>query len=355
MELNIKEWKKFKVADIFQKASIKKHSSIPKKKGNIAFISSSSDENGCSTFCDVEPFTQKCITVSTNGKCFDCFYHDEPIAVSTDVEVLVAKWLNKEIAIFICSILQKEQIRYTYGSKPKNNKVWNTIIPLPVKTKDSIEPDFDFMEKYIKTLKSGNITTHIKENLLIDLQIYEWQKFYIKDLFYCYMGNGIDYSSTTKFKPTVNFVSRDSKNNGVVDVVDVAYDKNGKVIQPLKPGLITLSLGGSFLGSCYIQKEPFYTAQNVAILQEKELMSIYVKLFISTLIRYECKTKYVAFGRELNTHYNKDFYIKLPIKKIDNSRPFIDNEHKFSKNGFVPDFDFIEKFIKSLPYSDRLI
>nr|WP_315519795.1 hypothetical protein [uncultured Campylobacter sp.] len=31
MELNIKEWKKFKISDIFQKADIKKYSSIPKK------------------------------------------------------------------------------------------------------------------------------------------------------------------------------------------------------------------------------------------------------------------------------------------------------------------------------------
>lgn len=352
MNLNITEWQKFKISDIFQKADIKKHSFIPKEKGGVAFISSSSENNGCVTFCDEEPFNQKCITISTNGKCFDCFYHDEPIAVSSDVEVLVAPWLNKEIAMFICAILQKEQIRYTYGSKPKNNKVWDTIIPLPTKTKNSNEPDFEFMERYVKSLQSDNITTNIKGDILLDLKTNEWQKFYLKDLFHCYMGNGIDYSSTTKFKPTINFISRYSKNNGIADVVDIVYDKNGKQIKPFKAGLITLALGGS-LGSCFIQNKPFYTAQNVAILEEKESLSIYVKLFISTLIAYECKTKYVAFGRELNTHYNKDFYIKLPIKKTKN-KPFIDNECKFSENGYVPDFEFMESYIKSLPFSDRI-
>ena len=347
MELNIQGWKKFKISDIFQKADIKKHSSIPKESGNIAFISSSSDNNGCVSFCKAEPFTQKCITISTNGRCFDCFYHDEPIAVSSDVEVLVAKWLDKETAMFICSILQKEQIRYSYGSKPKNNKVWDTSILLPSKNN---KLDIDFMRNYIKLLDSKSITTNITNENLFNLQTDKWQKFYLKNLFNCYMGSGIDYSVTTNFNPSINFVSRDSKNNGVVDIVDVIENKN-----PLKAGLMTLALGGSFLGSCFVQKEPFYTAQNVAILEEKEPMSIYVKLFISTLIRFECKTKYIAFGRELNTHYNKDFYIKLPIKRDKKDNPLIDNNCSFSEKGYMPDFDFMEQYIKSLPFSDKLL
>ncbi len=52
-------------------------------------------------------------------------------------------------------------------------------------------------------------------------------------------------------------------------MVDIVYNKNGKQIKPFKAGLMTLALGGS-LGSCFIQNKPFYTAQNVAILEEKE-------------------------------------------------------------------------------------
>lgn len=32
------------------------------------------------------------------------------------------------------------------------------------------------------------------------------------------------------------------------------------------------------------------------------------------LIRNECKVKYQAFGRELNSHFRKDFTVKLPTK-----------------------------------------
>lgn len=116
---------------------------------------------------------------------------------------------------------------------------------------------------------------------------------------------------------------------------------------------MSVSLGGSFLGSCFIQKEPFYTAQNVAVLQEKEPLSLHTKLFISSLIRNECKIKYLAFGRELNSHIRKDFTIKLPVlKKSDKN--VIDEKKIYSEKGLVPDWELMEKIIKLLPYGDRI-
>ena len=61
-------------------------------------------------------------------------------------------------------------------------------------------------------------------------------------------------------------------------------------------GAMTLALGGSFLGSCFIQKKPFYTAQNVAVLQEKVPLSVYTKLFIAAIIRNECKINIWLLG-----------------------------------------------------------
>jgi hypothetical protein len=163
------------------------------------------------------------------------------------------------------------------------------------------------------------------------------------------MGNGIDAIDTTDDEPKYNYVSRNSNENGVVAFVD---EKEGE--EPFPAGAMSLALGGSYLGSCFIQKKPFYTAQNVGILQEKVPLSIYAKLFIATLIRNECKIKYQAFGRELNAHFRKDFTIKLPVKKND-GEIVIDETHQFSKLGYIPDWEWMENYIKSLPYSDLLI
>lgn len=78
------------------------------------------------------------------------------------------------------------------------------------------------------------------------------------------MGYGIDVIATTSDNPKYNYVSRDINGNGVVGFV---YEVEGQNSFPA--GAMSLALGGSFLGSCFIQKEPFYTAQNVGILQEK--------------------------------------------------------------------------------------
>ena len=80
---------------------------------------------------DETPVASNVITVSTNGECFDCFYHDYDIVPSTDVEILINPKLNKYNAQFICSILNLESKKYSFGKKAKNGAVQKTIINLP--------------------------------------------------------------------------------------------------------------------------------------------------------------------------------------------------------------------------------
>lgn len=154
----------------------------------------------------------------------------------------------------------------------------------------------------------------------------EWCEYHLYDLFYIYSGNKFDKSKMTTFDPTVNFVGRSSKNNGVTAYVDYVEE-----VKPYPAGCMTIALGGEYIGSCFIQRHPFYTSQNVFVLSEKEPMEESVKLFISHLIRFESKNNYMAFARELNSHIKTDFVIKLPS----------------IKEGVV-DSDFIKKYISNL-------
>ena len=45
----------------------------------------------------------------------------------------------------------------------------------------------------------------------------------------------------------------------------------------------------------------------------------------------------------------------LPIQRDDNGSPVIDSGKKYSDKGYIPDWQFMEDYIKLLPYSDRLI
>lgn len=178
----------------------------------------------------------------------------------------------------------------------------------------------------------------------MNLNIQDWESFFLKDLYDIQMGNGFDKNKLDEDNPEVNLVSRVSYNNGV-DVKVGLIDE----VDPYPAGLVTVALGGSYLGSCFVQEEPFYTGQNVAVMKAKfDEMTHSVNMFISGLVRFECKTKYYAFGRELNTHIRKDFDVKLPVKHNYDGSVFIDESRTYSEEGFVPDWQFIKDYMNSL-------
>ena len=154
----------------------------------------------------------------------------------------------------------------------------------------------------------------------MNLDVQNWQPFYLHRLFDVRMGNKFDKNKLDEDMPDVNLVTRVSYNNGV----DV---KVGHVdgVAPFPAGYVTVALGGSYLGSCFVQEEPFYTAQNVAVMKPiAQDMTRAVCTFISGLVRYEAKTKHYAFGRELNTHIKSDFDVKLPVQRNADGSPVMD-------------------------------
>lgn len=110
-------------------------------------------------------------------------------------------------------------------------------------------------------------------------------------------GNKFDLNKMellSKAAGGINFVNRSSRNCGVsATVAPVAGTP------PYDAGNITVSLGGSFLLSSFVQLEPFYTGQNVAVLTPKQEMSFAEKLYICLSIRHN-RFRYSAFGREAN-------------------------------------------------------
>ena len=84
--------------------------------------------------------------------------------------------------------------------------------------------------------------------------------------------NKLSLSSLPNHEHT-NFISRTSKNNGVVGSV-LPYNK----IEPYPAGLMTVSLGGTVL-SAFVQPTSFYTAQSIKVLNPTYDMSLEEKLY----------------------------------------------------------------------------
>lgn len=367
MKIDFSKWKTFLFTEVF---IIKKgfYNKKPEESGNgtIPFLGATDKNNGVTAYytkdeinsssktgslpndtIDKKIFPGKSVCVTNNGSVGYAYYQETEFTCSHDVNPLYRKdgEFNYFTGLFVASIIMKDRYRWGYGRKWRPERMVKSKINLPATNEG--KPDWDWMERFMKSLKHKPIKTgNNKKSSNVNAST--WKEFYLHKLFNTSMGNGIDAIATTNDNPKFNYVSRDSNGNGVVGFVDEVEGQ-----KPFPAGAMSLALGGSFLGSCFIQKEPFYTAQNVGILQEKEPLSIHTKLFISTLIRNECKIKYQAFGRELNSHFKKDFTIKLPVLMNGNDYVF-DKNKKYSDKGYVPDWKFMENYIKSLPYGDRI-
>lgn len=116
----------------------------------------------------------------------------------------------------------------------------------------------------------------------------------LSELFDITYGTKLDWNKMIEEKEGIAFVSRTSKNNGVVGYVERYGD-----IEPYSEGLITVSLGGTYVLSAFVQTNKFYTGQNVAVLSPKNEMDIVQKLFYCYCISKN-RYRYSAFGREAN-------------------------------------------------------
>ncbi|HEY3638604.1 MAG TPA: hypothetical protein VGK90_10680 [Rhizomicrobium sp.] len=121
-------------------------------------------------------------------------------------------------------------------------------------------------------------------------------------LFQVTYGNKFDLNKMTLLPRAaggVNFVSRSSENRGVSATV-----KPVEGATPYPAGIITVALGGTKLLSSFVQERPFYTAQNVAVLNPKVPLSFAQKVYVCVAIRHN-RFRYSAFGREANRTIKK--------------------------------------------------
>lgn len=152
-----------------------------------------------------------------------------------------------------------------------------------------------------------------------NLNYQDWRPINITELFTIEYGNKFDKCNMVESsKRDIAFITRTGMNNGVG-----AYVEPIDEIEPYPAGCLTVALGGS-LGATFLQAKPFYTAQNIAVLIPRDDVGVEwsteLKLFFATLIKKESGIRYIAFGRELNTHIKKDFFISIPYtceNKID--------------------------------------
>lgn len=368
MNLDISKWGKFRIGNLFYKLENGKANDGMLDDGDERiYLGAKKNDNGvmrhCASNLELEQ-DGNCIIFICNGQGSVGYanYMNDTFIGTSDIVAGYCDNMNEFIGEFMATVFCLERPKYSFGRKWKTH-LRDTIVKLPMKynadgtpfidrnkkySADGYVPDWQFMEDYMKSLNYKPLTTKNKRENVSQLNVANWKYFYLKNICDITMGNKMDWSAMTMENPEVNFVGRSADDNGVAGKVDLVDG-----VEPYKAGCITVALGGS-LGSSYLQDEKFYTSQNVSVLEFEDDVSDAAKIFVSCLIMNESKYKYFPFGRELNTHIRTDFGFTLPVQHNSDGTFFIDEKHTYSEEGYVPDWQFMEDYIKSLPYGDRL-
>ena len=292
----------------------------------IKFISRTEMNNGCDCYVMNNDLTgiEEGNAISIGDTTATCFYQSDKFICGDHMVICRAKWLNMYTALFILSILKQEKYKYSYGRAFKMELISNTIIKLPA-TNEGI-PNWNFMESYIKSLNYKYVSTRNKNN--IQLQNIElWKEFRISDLFDVKKGKRLTADEQTEGETP--YIGAIDSNNGVANYIGQKAIHEGNTI--------SLSYNGS-VGEAFYQPVPFWATDDVNVLYFKKENGIqfnkYIALFICAVLKQE-KYRY-SYGRKWVLENMRETIIKLPAYKG------------------KPDFEFMEKYIKSLPYGDRI-
>lgn len=333
MKLSTVKWKDFLIEDLFFISRGKTLSTENKNiyKGNIPCVNGAAENNG--VFCGlVEEVTEigfvlqkaPALSLSRVGNAGKTFVQNRDFFIADNAFSLTLKQ-NQGIAVylFISTLLNMETMKYSYGRTISIEKYKKNAVRLPAL--ENGKPDYEFMIQYIEGLHSKPIRTNVNECLL-ELKIDTWVDYSLESLFDFVKGKRLTKADI--ISGDINFLGAISENNGVREKIETSYF--------WKPNCITVNYNGS-VGEAFYQSEPFWASDDVNILYAKEFWTLnqYIALFIITVIK---ANRYrFGYGRKWTVEKMKESIIKLP-----------------GKNDGTPDFEYMERYIKSLPYSDRI-
>ena len=288
----------------------------------INFVSRSSKNLGVdskvSRITDIEPYERGLITITLGGTyLLSSFVQPEPFYTAQNIKVLRPKQeMSFQQKVFYCYAIPHNRFRYTSHGREANKTLDEILVP-----------DIEHLPKWVEKAKVIEIND---ESAFfddpIDLDIDKWTEFLLEDLFRI-TSSGDSLLKDAGGEGKTPYISSTEYNNGVTAFVDIPASNKGNVL--------TVNRGGS-VGKIFYQPRDFLaTPVDVRILKPKFELNQYIGLFLSVLIERE-KFRF-NYSRKMGTARLKNLRIKLP-----------------STSKGHPDWEFMERYIKSLPYSVNL-
>ena len=338
MKIDTSTWKWFQLGGddgLFDIRKGKRLTSEDQTEGNTPYIGAIDSNNGVSNYIGQEPIHEgNTISLSYNGSVGEAFYQPLPYWATDDVNALYLRpeygTLCPATGLFVCSVLKHDKYRYSYGRKWTLDNMKATKVKLPA-TSDG-KPDWQWMELYIDLLHSKPLKTSNGDRASsgsFDLQL--WREFRVEELFdSIYKVASYDDIELERVdvwsEKAIPYVTRTDLDNSVKSLV-------------LSAGLANIEAGnaiviGDTTSTISYQPGPFVAGEHI-IAARADWMNKYTGLFITCLLRQE-RYRY-SYGRAYKLDSIRNTELRLPV----------------TSDG-IPDWQWMENYIKSLPYGDRL-
>ncbi len=336
LDLHDREWNEFYLRDIFPDIQRgKRLKTADHIQGSIPYVSSSAINNGVDAFIGnsgkVRKF-EECLTLANSGSVGKTFYHSYEFIASDHVTSLKSDKLNKYSYLFIATIVQRLEEKYSFNREINDVRINKEKIVLPVD--ESGNPDYAFMEQYIKEREQQiiqNYIVYIGHNAqmgggITPLNQKEWKEFYLRDIFTIRPGKRLTKSNMKS--GAMPFIGASDSNNGVTAFVsntNVSKDSN----------VLGVNYNGSVVENFYHPYTCIFSDDVKRFALREHSGNEYIYLFMKTVILQQ-KSKY-AYGYKFNEERMQKQMILLPI----------------TANG-QPDYDYMEQYAKQLFSSLKL-
>ena len=287
---------------------------------SINFVSRTDKNNGVSAFVkkmdSVAPNPANSISVAGGGSVLATFFHQEEYYSGRDIYILIPK-INFSISemLFYAFCIRKNKYRYNYG-RQANKTLKDILVPEKIP-----ETWSNLKIEDLNTLNKAPIINNKTKGMDLD----NWCWFNLVDIFDVSASRDKLSDELTEGGNTP-YITSSAINNGVTSFFEEPPTN--------KAGTITANRGGSVGYFFYQPVDYLATPVDVRILTPKFKINTYIGLFLKTILQLE-KYRY-NFSRKMGTDRLNQFKIRLPSKKGS------------------PDFEFMENYIKSLPYSASL-
>lgn len=349
--MNTANWESFFYKTLFEIKKGKRLTKADMIEGSIPYVGATDSNNGITAFISNDRWLHEpnTISVSYNGSIAEAFYQDVAFWATDDVNVLYPKFeLNRNRAIFLTTLINKEKFRYNYGRKWDKEVMENSIIKLPA-DKEGM-PDWNWIDDYVADVVVPNLpsmaasiwnnafNTNSLANKKIELDVSKWQWFEIGNIlptiYKAVAHNAQDLIVTSNTSvDNVPHVTRTDANNGVKDFVrlEATFKKE-------QGNAITI---GDTTATIFYQEREFICGDHMVILRSQKLNK-YNSLFLTTIMNLE-RPRY-NYGRAFKKDTIAATKIKLPA--IDTGK-----KDESGRAIYEADWQFMEDYIKSLPYS----